>query len=338
MRFDFPRAFESSPFEIAFIVLFVVALVLAVIVAVTRYTAQQRSLRRHGRARGREEREEEDLVVDEQDREALERIAWLARGDDEAQELRDHPDEHPETLNRLTRRALRDGMVSFQEATQLFHHVGLEASALRGRPGSKQAVPVGARLSVADGPGNVVAGRVIDSTNDEMTIRVTASAGRLAAGEEVEAVGYSHAFLTAFESRVVARTNDSLTLQAVPRVRVAQRRRYNRVPVRVRIDVELRGASDDAFTTRTLEMSAGGASVRNRRRRLSPGDSLRCVIRLRTGPIAVRAEVRSTSRRGRIAHIDFQEMDPRTKHRILRMLFERGVRGRPPAPTGVSSL
>lgn len=323
MPFDFPAAFQASPFEIIFLSVFAAAVIIAVIVSVTRYSSRRRAMSDRARADHRRHVDEEVELLDAESRAVLERISWLARNDEERRILKEDPFNSGRKISRLARRALEEGMVELREAARLLHTLGIDARSLRRQPTAAQALSPGTQVSLSDGAGTVVRGEVRESTDAEIAITVHQATGELASEAPVEVVGFKSAYLTTFESRTMAASRETVTIEASERVRVAQRRQYNRVPVRLKVDILPKDPGKPEFRARTYEMSAGGASIRNSHRVLETGEHVDCIIRPDDRPVRVRARVSATSHRDRIAHLTFESLDATLKHRILRLLFSR---------------
>ena len=329
MRFDFPSAFQASPLEIIVISAFILGVLIAVVVSVSRYGTRRRALAQHGHQRHRDEAETREALLDAESRAVLERISWLARSDDERSAVLEDPLNSSRIIRRLARRALEEGMVELREAARLLHNLGFDARALRRRPSSDEALVPGTHLSVSDGRGNVVRGEVRESDQAHILVDVDEQAGRIEPDTPVEVVGFRSAYLTTFSSRVIQKTEETvatggtMVLEPPSGMQVAQRRRYNRVPVRFRVEIRPRKPSKQVFGSRTYEMSALGASVRNARKTLEPGDAVDCVLLPTKRPIRVRATVSAVSHNGMIAHLSFEHVDASLKHKILQLLFRR---------------
>jgi c-di-GMP-binding flagellar brake protein YcgR len=174
-----------------------------------------------------------------------------------------------------------------------------------------------------------VRGEVRESDRGHILVDVDEQAGRIESDTPVEVVGFRSAYLTTFHSRVIEETAETVApggtvlLEPPSGMQVAQRRRYNRVPVRLRVEIRPRNPSRQVFGSRTYEMSALGASVRNVRKTLEPGDAVDCVLLPAKRPIRVRATVSALSHNGKIAHLSFEHIDASLKHRILQLLFRR---------------
>jgi hypothetical protein len=301
----------------------VAALVLtAVIVSAVRYRSHRRALTRQGRERHRERSPQIELL-DEQNRAVLERISWLARNEKVRSALMEDPLNSGREIKRLAARALDEGMVELREAARLLHALGMDARSLRNRPSSREALSPGTEVSVSDGRGRVVRGKIRETDDVRILIDVLEAAGHIDADVPVEVVGHRSAYLTTFESRTISSSGDSFAIETPQRLRLAQRRRYNRVPVRLRVDVRPHDPQKTRFGTRTFEMSAGGASIRNRKRILEAGEKVDCILRPERNPVGIHAEVTATSDKDRIAHLSFESVDATLKHRILRLLFKR---------------
>lgn len=329
MRFDFPSAFQASPLEIIVISAFILGVLIAVVVSVSRYSTRRRALARHGHQRHRHEAETREALLDADSEAVLERISWLARSDDERSAVLEDPLNSSRIIRRLARRALDEGMVELREAARLLHSLGFDARALRRRPSPAEALVPGTHLSVSDGRGNVLRGEVLESDQAHILVEVDERAGRIESDTPVEVVGFRSAYLTTFHSRVIrapeetVAANETVALEPPSGMQVAQRRRYNRVPVRLPVEIRPRDPSKHVFDSRSYEMSALGASVRNARKTLEPGEAVDCVLLPTKSPIRVRATVSAVSHNGKIAHLSFEHVDASQKHRILQLLFRR---------------
>lgn len=323
MRFDFPAAFQASPFEIIFLSAFVLAVVITVVVSVARYSSRRRALADRARADHRRDVEEHVELLDAENKEVLDRISWLAQNEEERRMVREDPLASERTISRLARRALEEGVVELREVARLLHALGIDARSLRRRPSAAQALSPGTQVSLSDGAGTVIRGEVRESNDVEIVIAAHEATGKIAAETPVEVVGFASAYLTTFQSRTTMAEGETVAIEAPENVRVAQRRRYNRVPVRLKIDIIPKGSAKPEFRTRTYEMSAGGGSIRNRHRVLQAGERVDCILRPSDRPVGVHARVSATSHRDRIAHLTFESVDTELKHRILGLLFKR---------------
>lgn len=227
---------------------------------------------------------------------------------------------------RTARQAIREGVVTEAEALRLLRRLGIDPTPLA-RKGqvTSATIPTGAEVSISSPAMAMGTGEVLLSTDTALQLRIDKGAARFKAGDAVDAICYSDHGMHQFHTTVAAVKGKNIALRHTPHVRQAQRRRHRRREVGMSLQFTVPGVDAKPVSTTTLDLSIGGAAIKNPRKRLTEGAFLECSLDAGSGhQLQVRGTVVRLSRRRKVAHLTFAPMDEKTRHRLFRRLIRGG--------------
>jgi ribosomal protein L35AE/L33A len=336
---EISRGFQTSPTETILFVSIVGALILAFVVYQLRMNRGSKSPQRkksgksasaggttadESPAPGRTgNRKRDDIELSRGQHQTLERLAWFLK--DPKQKDRLLHDER--LLERVARQAVREGIVERADASGLLRKLGIDSRGLTTTTGSSSDLPIGTEVSFSDEEARVASGKVVSGHRGELRVQIEKNPGSVKTGSRVEVLAESKDGLYRFDSLITGRDGKDFLLQHTNRMQHVQRRQYRRRKVDIPVDVRLPGIDERTLSTRTHDVSVGGAAIRNPRKRLSTGSRVECVFETdRPTPVSVQGTVVRTSRRSKIAHVSFGPIDEKTKHRVFRLVIRAVAR------------
>lgn len=322
--YDFSSGFETSTTEMYLFLGIVGALILILILAQLKKPKQKKRVITKPpvlKRRPPEPHFREELVLSPRESRALERLSWCLKNPKNKEQLLDNRN----LFIRAARRAIREGMVTEGDLFRLTERMGINLEALRANRRSSGSVPVGAQASVADRQMNMATGEVLLSDDRALRVRLQRGHSRFSRGSQVEIVCNGEEGMYRFFSVVKAQQGKVLALEHSNHVEHVQRRKYRRRKVQVPVELSLRAINDRALTSKTVDLSVGGAAVRNPKKRYVTGSEVELALSTPGGtPMVLPAMVVRTSRRGKLLHLRFSKLDDRQQHRLFRMLFAMG--------------
>ncbi|MFW6251355.1 MAG: PilZ domain-containing protein [Alkalispirochaetaceae bacterium] len=263
----------------------------------------------------------EELVLSPRESRALERLSWCLKDPKNKDQLL----ENQALFLRAARRALREGMVTEAELFRLTERMGVNLNTLRANRHSSTSVPVGAEASVADRKMHMATGEVLLSDDQTLRVKIQKGHSSFNRGIQVELVCNGEEGMYRFFTTVKAQEGKVLALEHSNHVEHVQRRKYRRRRVQIPVELSLRAINDRALPSKTVDLSAGGAAVRNPKKRYVTGSELDITLSTPSGsPMVLPATVVRTSKRNKILHLRFGKLDDRQQHRLFRILFTIG--------------
>lgn len=322
--YDFSSGFETSTTELYLFLGIVGALILLLVLAqLKKPKPKKRVITKPPvlKRRPAEPQFREELVLSPREGRALDRLSWCLKNPKNKEQLL----ENQSLFIRAARKALREGMVSEGDLFRLTERMGVNLETLRAKRRNSASVPVGAQASVADRLMNMATGEVLLSDDKALRIRLQKGHSRFSRGSQVEIVCNGQEGMYRFFSVVKAQDGKVVYLEHSNHVEHVQRRKYRRRRVQIPVELSLRAINDHPLPSKTVDLSAGGAAVRNPKKRYVTGTELEVALVTPGGsPMVLPAAVVRTSRRGKLLHLRFSKLDDRQQHRLFRMLFSMG--------------
>ena len=322
--YDFSSGFETSSTEVYLFLGIVGALILILILAQLRKPKPKKRVIKKPpvlKRRPPETRYREELVLSPRESRALERLSWCLKNPKNKEQLL----ENQTLFLRAARRAIREGMVTEGDLYRLTERMGINLETLRANRRSSSSVPVGAQASVADRQMNMATGEVLLSDDKALRVRIQKGRSSFSRGSQVEIVCNGEEGMYRFFSVVKAQEGKVLSLEHSNHVEHVQRRKYRRRRVQLPVELSLRAINDRPLPSKTVDLSVGGAAVRNPKKRYVTGTELEIAMSTPGGsPMVLPAMVVRTSKRGKLLHLRFGKLDDRQQHRLFRMLFAMG--------------
>ncbi len=265
----------------------------------------------------------EEMVLSPRESKVLERLSWCLKNPNNKEQLL----ENQSLFLRASRRALREGMVTESDLYRLSNRIGVSFEALRAKRHHSTVVPAGAQTSVADREMHMATGETLLSDDQTLRVRLQRGHSSFHRGNQVELVCNGEEGMYRFFSNVKGQEGKVLLLEHSNHVEHVQRRKYRRRKVQLPVELSLRALDDKPLTSKTVDLSAGGAAVRNPKKRYVTGSELEVVINPSSGsPLTIPATVVRSSKRNKVIHLKFGRLDEQQQHRLFRMLFAVGSR------------
>jgi c-di-GMP-binding flagellar brake protein YcgR len=322
--YDFSSGFETSSTELYLFLGIVGALILILLLAQLRKPKPKKRVITKPpvlKRRPPETHFREELVLSPRESRALERLSWCLIDPKNKDQLL----ENQSLFLRSARRALREGMVTEADLFRLTERMGVNLNTLRANRHSSTSVPVGAQASVADREMHMATGEVLLSDDQTLRVKIQKGHSSFNRGNQVELVCNGEEGMYRFFTTVKAQEGKVLALEHSNHVEHVQRRRYRRRRVQLPVELSLRAINDRALQSKTVDLSVGGAAVRNPKKRYVTGSEVEITLSTPSGsPMALPATVVRTSKRNKVLHLRFGKLDDRQQHRLFRMLFTIG--------------
>lgn len=326
--YDFSSGFETSTSEMYLFLGIVAALILVLILAQLRKPKPPKKKKNNnGKEPILHRRPEvyvrEELMLSPREQHALERLSWCLKDPKHKDQLL----ENPSLFLRAARRALKEGMIRESDLYRLTDRVGLSLDKLRSHRRTSANLPTGAEASVADREMHMATGEVMLSDEETLRIKLVKGHSTFSRGSQVEIVSNSEEGMYRFFTTVKGQEGKTLHLNHSNQVEHVQRRRYRRRRIQIPVELSLRAINDKTLTSKTVDLSVGGAAVKNPRKRYVTGSELEVALKVTAdSPMVVPATVIRTSRRGRLLHLRFGSLDNKQQYRLFRTLFALGAR------------
>ena len=206
------------------------------------------------------------------------------------------------------------------ELRTLSRHLGFDGHAL-GREGlSTLKLGSGIEISLADSAMNSGAGEVTLNHPSALKVRLRTGQTTFTPGRKVDVICKGRDGLYRFETTIQAQEGKKLLLDHTSELERVQRRKHRRRLLNLPVALKI---GSRAANTRTLDISIGGAAVRNPKKQFGPGQSLRCVFEFKNGnTLSLPATVVRTSKSNSVAHLKFGRLEDATRHRLFRSIID----------------
>ncbi|MFW6228195.1 MAG: PilZ domain-containing protein [Alkalispirochaeta sp.] len=257
-----------------------------------------------------------------QQEQLLSRLGWLLkRPGGEGRLLSDRG-----LYYKVARRALSEGLAGERELLDLARAAGFKPERIDSGAMSTLRLPSGVEVSVADETMKSGAGSIVTNHPDALRVRLTLGHTSFKPGTRLDVVCNSSRGLYRFSSVVTGHSGKILDLGHTDRIESVQRRAHRRHGVE--LPMEIRTSDGLALSTKTADLSIGGAAARNPKRAFSPGQRVTAAIGANGSTVVVPATVVRTSRGGRVLHLRFEKPTEQARHRLFRTIMSAGRGGR----------
>ena len=249
------------------------------------------------------------------DRDVLGRLAWILKSPGNIHKIARDED----AFLRAARIALAEGIATLDELRTLARHLGFDANRVGTGGLSTLKLGQGLEISVADNAMNSGAGELTTNHPSALKVRLRSGQTSFKPGKAVDVIAKGRDGLYRFETTVQAHDGRKLLLDHTSDLERVQRRKHRRRELRLPVAVRQGG---NTRQTRTVDISIGGAAVKNPQRKLGPGQRVRCDFSFsEKQPITMSATVVRTSRNGSIAHLRFEQVQDAARHRLFRSIM-----------------
>jgi hypothetical protein len=325
MQYDFSSGFTTSSTEIY---LFIGVIAFMILITIVSQIQRNRRKKNPNKRRKKKSttpvlrpvnRRRADLItLNTKEREIVDHLSWFLKDPRRSDRLL----EDDRLLVRAARQGIREGIVPELGVVRLFHRLDIDTSQLGKGVRTSQSIPAGSDVSISDGEMNMAVGTVLLSGETAMIVRLEKSRHKLDPGKTIEVLCNSPDGMYRFQSSVIARDNKQLSIRQSFRVENVQRRKYRRRRLERVCDIRIGGAARDATTTQTVDLSLGGAAVKNPHKKLMPAIPIEFVLDPNTtAPLVIPGMVVRVSQRNKIAHVQFSNVDEKTRHRLFRRIL-----------------
>lgn len=245
----------------------------------------------------------------------LSRLGWLFRNPNQRFKLLTDR----EMFLKAARRALKEGFATERELLGLARAAGLSIDKIDPTAMSTLKLPSGVEVSVADHAMKSGAGALVTNHPDALRIRLKMGHTSFNPGTRLDVVCNSSRGLYRFSSIVTGSNGKVLDLKHTDQIEAVQRRKHQRHGVQV--PVELKSSDGVVGSSRTNDLSIGGAAVKNPSRAFQIGNRITLAIGTDGSRVKVPATVVRTSRNGRVLHIQFDRPTEATRHRLFQTIM-----------------
>jgi hypothetical protein len=220
---------------------------------------------------------------------------------------------------KVARRAVSEGLAGERELLDLARAAGFKPERLDSGSMSTLRLPSGVEVSVADETMKSGAGSIVTNHPDALRVKLTLGHTTFSPGTRLDVVCNSSRGLYRFSSVVTGHSGRILDLGHTDRIESVQRRAHRRHGVE--LPLEIRTSDGLALSTKTADLSIGGAAARNPRRTFSAGQRVTAAIGTNGSRVAIPATVVRTSRGGRLVHLRFERPTEQARHRLFRTIM-----------------
>lgn len=249
------------------------------------------------------------------DRDVLGRLSWILRSPGNLHKITS--DE--QTFLRAARLALNEGLATLDELRRLARRLGFDPSKLGEGQLSTLKLGSGVEISLADDQMHSGAGEISTNHPSALKVRLRSGYSSFTPGEKVDVICKGREGLYRFETTVQAQEGKKLLLDHTSDLERVQRRRHRRRDIRLPVELRVGGV---ALSSRTADISLGGAAVRNPQKRFGPGQEVRCSFAFAdTSPMVIPAIIVRTSKNKSLLHLRFKQVEEGTRHRLFRSML-----------------
>ena len=258
------------------------------------------------------------ISLSSREQRTLDHMSWFLKDPTKREKLMDDD----QLLLKAARRGIKEGIISETEALRLLNRLEVNGEALNVGRADSVSIPTGSEVSISDRVLNMAVGELLHSGKNSFTVLLDKGNRAFAHNTPVEVVCNGPEGMYRFHSAVMHTDGKQILLQHSRHVEHVQRRKYRRRSVELPTEIMVPGLSQKAIRTKTLDISIGGAALKNPRRKMGVGTRVDCTVDSDGAtPIIVRGTVLRTSKRGKIVHVVFGPIDEKTRHRLFRKLI-----------------
>ena len=314
------RGFQQTPLEILLFFVIVVALLMIFIMV---FFARKRRANQEIATRSWEVRQHllGRLNLSDAETGLLGRLArYLDRGESEQALLISH-----RVFSACARKLRHSEGVPESVLTSLGAKIGLVRPAEV--PVSSTELPVGSPVLLIAAAGARFRGSII--AQGPLALSVKLSAGDSFPGKGARCALFFHnaAGIYSFPTRIVYLAKDVVQVEQSSAIKFHQpRRKFFRRKESLPVFLRVAAAPEVPHETTLIDLSAGGASLRNPRGLLKGGDILELSFSPETGKHVLVARVLRVSKLGKVAHLKFEPLPETERKRIMTFVREQSRR------------
>lgn len=249
------------------------------------------------------------------DRDVLGRLSWILRSPGDLHKITG--DES--TFLKAARLALREGLAGMDELRALARRLGFDPNKLGSGNLSTLKLGSGVEISVADEKMHSGAGEISTNHPSALKIRLRSGQSSFTPGKKVDVICKGREGLYRFETTVQAQDGRKLLLDHTSDLEQVQRRKHRRREIRLPVELKVGSV---ALNSRSVDISLGGAAVRNPQKRFNAGQQIRCSFSFAgKDPVVIPAIAVRTSKNRTILHLRFEPVEESTRHRLFRSIM-----------------
>jgi c-di-GMP-binding flagellar brake protein YcgR len=257
------------------------------------------------------------LALTSDEERILSRLGWLLRNPNGKNRLLGDQS----LFLRIARRALREGIVGESDLLSLARKAGFQIDRIGSDAMSTLKLPSGVEVSIADLAMQASGtGMIVQVHADSLRVKMKSGTTSFSPGSRVDVVCNSSRGLFRFESTVKVGSGRTLNLEHTDRIKHVQRRDHRRHDVQM--PALLLASDGSAFATKTVDLSIGGAQVRNPKRAFAADASTTMAIEYNGSRLKLPGRVVRTSRGGRLLHLKFDDLSENTRAKLFRAIAQ----------------
>lgn len=320
MGYDFSAGFQTSTTE-TIIFASILALIVIVLIVGRLVRPKPKPKKLPPNVRRRVDVGKERVELNEKDQYIVRRLAWVLKNPRNMNQLLD---DHA-LFRRAAHKAIREGIVSEQEILQFTRRLDIDSTGLTASVHSTRSIVKGATISISDGETAVIHGDLEGMDETSLHINLQRNARGFPSGTTVEVVAVGPNGMHRFRSRILRHEKKEIRLVHIDQVNFTQRRKFRRRRTEVPVDISPAGMSDIMKKTKTEDISVGGAALINPRKQFNTGDRVTCSFHIGKSRIVESvAVVVRTSRRNKLLHVQFSQLDEKSQFNIFRFVYTAG--------------
>ncbi len=312
------QGFQKSPLE-AVISIVIIALLIAVPVVLLLLRQRKQKKRRVRRAREVFELFAASHKLSERDREVLlEMCRHTAKGELELANLVTKPASFNAAVKRLMDAGF-SGSIGIRDVdlAALRIKLGLVQSGSRGILHSTAELRPGMQVALESGRKQIA--QVLEVKPEGFQLQTTE---KLTPGSSVELRVRRASGLYSLKTSVIGKSGNGYMLRHTENIKRVQKRRYFRKVSRLPVLIATDDQSLGTFKTRLVDLSAGGARMRNPGVALGPGDAIHLsIIQEGAEPIKLNSRVTRVSPDRALLSVSFESLKDSTRDLLMRMVF-----------------
>lgn len=318
---EFLQGFVASTTEmIVFGV--VVAAFIAALVLYTVVRNRRNARRRHDRAEARYRELVQEQRLRPSDEDAVETLSTYLRRPERPYLVL----QNQGVFDECAARALDDETLTEGHIAGLRVRLGFAGRRSGTVPQSSTELPEGAGLILKARQRDPISVKVRGHEPSALIVLMDDEETPLTAGRLVEVLYQDASGVYVFSTTVLSREGTELRLAHSENLSRIQRRDYVRRQMKLPVYVRQADSGRKPVLSRFLDLSGGGARVRNPGM-LEPGDDVELTFHQdSSASLHVPAHVVRNSRAGRVSHLEFRELSPHARDRIVG-LVHRGSGG-----------
>ena len=317
------RGFQQTPLEILlfFFIVFVLLTIFVIVFFVWKRMANREIGRRSreilGHLLGR-------LDLSDGETALLGRLAlYLDPGESEHALLVSH-----RVFSACARKLRQSEEVSESLLTGLRVKIGLATDTQHAEvPGSSSELPEGSPVLLIAAAGVRFGGTIVAQGPLATSVKLSPADSLPGKGVRVSLYFHNAAGIYSFLTRIISLTKDVVQVEQSSAIKFHQpRRKFFRRKESLPVFLRVAAAPEVPHETTLIDLSAGGASLRNPRVLLKGGDILELSFSPETGKHVLVARVLRVSKLGKVAHLKFEPLPETERKRIMTFVREQSRR------------